>query len=288
MKIIEKLSSKGPLFSFEFFPPKDEEGKEALFATVARLRRYDPAYVSVTWGAGGGTRTRTVDLVTKIQAETGIDAMAHVTCVGSDRHEIKGVLDQLAAGGIGNVLPLRGDPPKGQTEFRPVAGGFAYASELVAFIRQEYGAQFCLAGAAYPEKHIEALNEHTDIGFLKHKVDQGLDFLITQLFFDNRDYFAFVERARAAQIGVPIIAGIMPVTNLTQIKRFTAMCGARLPEGLLERLEWAGEDAERVRAIGVRHAAEQCRELLDRGAPGIHFYTLNRSPATVQILELLR
>lgn len=288
MKITAHLSARRPLFSFEFFPPKDEAGREQLFYTVARLKPYAPAYVSVTYGAGGGTRRLTVELVKQIQRETGLDAMAHLTCVGSTQEELAAVLDELAAGGIENLLPLRGDPPKGEAEFRAPAGGFSHASELVAFIRARYGERFCLAGAAYPERHPEAASLADDLRHLRTKVDAGVDFLITQLFFDSREYFAFLVRARAAGIQVPILPGIMPITNLSQIKRFTATCGATIPTALLARLEEVGEDPEQVRAIGVGYATRQCRELLDGGAPGIHFYTLNRSPATVQILEALR
>jgi methylenetetrahydrofolate reductase (NADPH) len=211
--------------------------------------------------------------------------MAHLTCVGAPRSEIADVLDVLAASGIENVLPLRGDPPRGSTRFEPAPGGFGYASELVAFIRSRY--DFCLAGACYPEKHPEAPDRATGLDHLGLKVRAGVDFLITQLFFDNRDYFEFVNQARAAGIGLKIIPGIMPITNLSQIKRFTAMIGARIPSDLLARLEAAKDDAE-VRAIGVDHAVVQCRALLKAGAPGIHFYTLNRSTATVQILKALR
>jgi methylenetetrahydrofolate reductase (NADPH) len=288
MKIIDHLRAKRPLFSFEFFPPRDEEGRERLFYTVARLKAYDPAYVSVTYGAGGSTRRLTVDLVKQIQRDTGIDAMAHLTCVGSSRDELQQILEELASSGIENLLPLRGDPPKGEAAFSAPADGFAHAAELVGFVRERFGDRFCLGGAAYPERHPEAPSLQADLAHLKAKVDRGVDFLITQLFFDSRDYFAFVVRARAVGITVPILPGIMPITNLSQIKRFTATCGATIPTALLERLEAVGDDAEQVRAIGVGYATRQCRELLDGGAPGIHFYTLNRSPATVQILEALR
>jgi methylenetetrahydrofolate reductase (NADPH) len=288
MKIIDKLASSRPAFSFEFFPPKDEDGRVRLFETVSKLRRYEPAYVSVTWGAGGGTRRLTIELVEQIASQTGLDAMAHLTCVGATRSDLTGILEQLRQAGVENVLALRGDPPKGDTEFRAVQNGCAHASELVEFIRAEHGQSLCVAGACYPEVHPEASSAEADLAHLKRKVGAGADFLITQLFFDNRDYFGFVERARAAGITVPVIAGIMPVTNLSQIKRFSAGCGAKLPESLLAALEEAGEDATRVREVGVAYATEQCRELLERGVPGIHFYTLNRSPATVQILEALR
>lgn len=286
MKIIEKLASKKPSFSFEFFPPKDEEGKERLFETVAHLSPYEPTFVSVTYGAGGSTRRLTVELTLRIERETGIECMAHLTCVGATRGEISGVLDQLRDGGVQNVLALRGDPPQGQTGFVVTEGGFAHASELIEFVRGQY--DFCLAGACYPEKHPEAATPEADLAALKKKVDAGAEFLVSQLFFDTRDYFAFVDRARAIGIAVPVFAGIMPITNVSQIKRFTAMCGARIPADLLTRLEAVHGDAHQVRRVGVEHAIGQCRALLDGGAPGIHFYTLNRSTATVEILEALR
>jgi len=285
MKIIDKLRG-GPSISFEFFPPKDEEGMVRLFETVARLKTFAPTYVSVTYGAGGSTRKLTVELVCRIKREVGLEAMAHLTCVGATQAEIADVLDQLQAGGIDNVIALRGDPPKGQNSFVATQGGFAHASELIRFMRSRYA--FCVAAACYPEKHPEAETLEDDIRRAQQKVESGADYLITQLFFDNRDYFSFVSRAREIGIGVPIVPGIMPITNLSQIKRFTAMCGARIPSDLLTRLEAAGGDADAVAAIGVEHATAQCRDLLARGAPGIHFYTLNRSTATVEILERLR
>lgn len=287
MKIIDKLQREDPAFSFEFFPPKDEAGVEQLFATVRDLKPYAPTYVSVTWGAGGSTRRLTIDLVRRIQREVGIDAMAHLTCVGATRSDIKDVLDQIRAAGIENVLPLRGDPPKGETTFKQTDGGFSYASELVAFTRAHDPA-FCLAGACYPETHPEARDRDSDLKYLKQKVDAGVDFLITQLFFDNQDYYSFVERARRIGIDKKIIAGIWPITNLAQIKRITSLCGAKIPGALLAELEGAKGDPEAVRAVGIAHAIRQCRDLLEHGAPGIHFYTLNRSQATVQILKAVK
>jgi methylenetetrahydrofolate reductase (NADPH) len=286
MRIVEKLGGSSPAISFEFFPPKDQEGVDRLFATVAELSPFAPAYVSVTYGAGGSTRQLTVDLVGRIQREVGIEAMAHLTCVGATRAELAGVLDQLEQNGVQNVIALRGDPPKGSTTFVTPEGGFGHASELADFVKQR--GRFCVAGACYPEKHPEAASLEADMANLKRKVDAGAEFLITQLFFDNADYFAFVERARSIGITVPIIAGIMPVTNVSQIKRFTAMCGAGMPDALLQKLEPAAADADAVGEIGVQHAVEQCRELLAKGAPGVHFYTLNRSRATVEILKRLR
>jgi methylenetetrahydrofolate reductase (NADPH) len=286
MKIIDKLARERPAYSFEFFPPKDEAGVDQLFRTVQDLRPYAPTYVSVTWGAGGSTRRLTVELVRRIKQETGIEAMAHLTCVGATQEDIRDVLEQLVAAGIENVLPLRGDPPRGESKFVKTDGGFGNAAELVRFIRGAY--DFCLAGACYPQKHPEAPDLDADLRHLKAKVDAGADFLVTQLFFDNEDYFAFVDSARELGIERPIVAGIWPITNLSQIQRITGMCGATIPKDLLARLEAARGDADAVRAIGVAHAIDQCRELVARGVPGIHFYTLNRSLATVEILEALK
>jgi methylenetetrahydrofolate reductase (NADPH) len=286
MRIVEKLGGKSAAISFEFFPPKDQEGVSRLFSTVADLAPFAPSYVSVTYGAGGSTRQLTVELVGRIQKEVGIDAMAHLTCVGATREELGGVLEQLESAGVQNVIALRGDPPKGATSFVTPEGGFGHASELAAFVKSR--GTFCVAGACYPEKHPEAESLEADMEHLKRKVDAGAEFLVTQLFFDNADYFSFVDRARALGIRVPIVAGIMPVTNVSQIKRFTAMCGARMPKELMQRLEPVAADADAVGEVGVDHAVEQCRGLLAGGAPGIHFYTLNRSKATVEILKRLR
>jgi methylenetetrahydrofolate reductase (NADPH) len=285
MKIADKLRDNAPAYSFEFFPPKDADGVTRLFQTIADLAVYSPAYVSVTYGAGGSTRDLTVELVRRIRAEIGLDAMAHLTCVGATASELRDVLQQLRDAGVENVLPLRGDAPYGQAKFEATPGGFSYASELVAFAREHF--DFCLAGACYPEVHPDAISADADLGNLKRKVDAGVEFLITQLFFDNDDYFRFVERVRRAGISVPVVAGIMPVTNVLQVKRFTQMCGAQIPPQLLQQLEAAQEDAQRVSQVGIEHATRQCQELTAGGAPGIHFYTLNRSPATRTILQNL-
>lgn len=285
MKIVERLGH-GPTFSFEFFPPKDADGLERLFETIAELRPYEPAYVSVTYGAGGSSRRLTVDLVRRIKHEVGIEAMAHLTCVGASREELVGVLGELEHHRIENVIALRGDPPRGEASFVRAEGGLGHGAELVALIRARY--DFCIAAACYPEKHVEAASLEQDLAHLKAKVELGVDFLITQLFFDNADYYRFVERARAAGIGVPIVAGIMPITNLSQIKRFTALCGAKIPPALLARLEACDGDNDAVRAIGIEHATAQCRDLIGQGVPGVHFYTLNRSLATRHILDRLR
>jgi methylenetetrahydrofolate reductase (NADPH) len=269
------------------FPPKTEQGERALLRTVEQLRSLNPSFVSVTYGAGGSTRHKTIELVAQIKREYGVEAMAHLTCVGHSRDEIAAVLDRLREQGIENVLPLRGDPPKGETEFIRPANGFGYAAELVRFIR-DANYPFCLGGAGYPEGHIECPDRERDLEHLCQKVAAGLDFVITQLFFDSGDYFDFVARARAAGIRVPIIAGIMPITNFAQIQRFTQLCGAKIPTRLHNRLAAVQNDEAAVRAIGIEHATAQCRELLAGGAPGIHFYTLNQSPATAAILAELR
>jgi methylenetetrahydrofolate reductase (NADPH) len=288
MRIREVLARKHPVFSFEFFPPKSDEALAQLEGTISDLHPLEPDFVSVTYGAGGSTREKTIDLVTRIKRDTGIEAMAHLTCVGSTADDLHAVLGRLAEAGVENVLALRGDPPKGQTTFTAVAGGFHYANELVAFIRSEYGDTLCVGGAGYPEKHIECGNPAVDLANLKRKVDAGADFLITQLFFDNRKYFEFVENARAAGIHVPIIPGIMPITNAGQVERFTMMCGASLPYRLAAEMDRRRNDAQAVMQLGVAHATAQCIELLQCGAPGIHFYTLNRSTATMQVLTALR
>ncbi|MBX5482769.1 MAG: methylenetetrahydrofolate reductase [NAD(P)H] [Myxococcaceae bacterium] len=287
MKIRNRLNPSNPCFSFEFFPPKTEEGEQRLLSTLADLVELDPGFVSVTYGAGGSTRDRTVELVTQIKKATGIEAMAHLTCVGHSRDELKQLLDRLAAAKIENVLLLRGDPPKGERGFRPVENGFRYASELVEFVRQnDY--PFCLGGACYPEGHIETPSRDDDLRHLKQKVDNGLDFLITQIFFDNAFYFDFVERARRVGINVPIVPGIMPITNFQQVDRMTRMCGATVPMRLLLQLERVKDDPIAVTQLGVAHATVQCMELLHRGVPGLHFYTLNRSPATRMIVTALK
>jgi methylenetetrahydrofolate reductase (NADPH) len=286
MRIPELLQRNGPVFSFEFFPPKTDVGERRLYETIAHLGELRPSFVSVTYGAGGSTREKTVELVRRIKHELGIEAMAHLTCVGAGRDEIRAVLETLHAHAIENVLALRGDPPAGAAHFTPAADGFAFAAELVRFIRGN-GLPFALGGAGYPEGHVECRDLALDLEHLKSKVDAGLDFVITQLFFDNSDYFGFVARARQRGIDVPIIPGIMPITNLAQIERFTSMCGARIPADLRERLQRAGSDEAAVQAIGVAHATAQCQELLAAGAPGIHFYTLNQSPSTRAIFEQL-
>jgi methylenetetrahydrofolate reductase (NADPH) len=287
MRISQRLVRGSPCFSFEFFPPKTEEGVHTLFATLKELAELKPGFVSVTYGAGGSTRNLTADLVSRIRRETGIEAMAHLTCVGHSRDELKTILESFRAQGIENVLALRGDPPAGEKRFKPAVGGFRYANELNQFIREQ-GFDFCLGGACYPEGHMECLSRDDDLKHLQAKVDAGADFLITQLFFDNAFYFDFVERARRAGIRVPIVPGLMPITNADQIARFTRLCGATVPMRLTLEIEKRRNDPEAIIQLGIAHATIQCVELLARGVPGIHFYTLNRSLATRMIVTALQ
>jgi len=283
MKIASLFGETKPVFSFEFFPPKSQTGETALLGAVERLRDLAPSFVSVTYGAGGATREKTLDIVTRIKRDFGIEAMAHLTCVGHSRDEISALLDRLADGGIENVLALRGDPPKGQEHFVRPADGFGYASELVEFIRGS-GRDFCLGGAGYPEGHPECGGLDADMRNLCTKVGAGLDFVVTQMFYDNDDYFAFVARARDAGLTTPLIPGIMPITDAQQIERIAKMCGARIPDELRNALSTQAD----TEAVGIEWALRQCRGLLEGGAPGIHFYTLNKSPATAAILSELR
>ena len=288
MRISDILDRKRPVFSFEFFPPKSDEAGAQLERTIADLGPLEPDYVSVTYGAGGSTREKTLDIVSRIKHDTGIEAMAHLTCVGSTQEELLSVLQRLDEAGVENILALRGDPPKGQSTFVATDGGFRYASELTGFIRENFGDRFCVGGAGYPEKHIECGNPAVDLSNLKRKVDNGASFLVTQLFFDNRRYFEFVDNARAHGINVPIIAGLMPITNAAQVERFTVACGASLPFRLAAELDRRRDNPQAVMQLGIAHATQQSIELLESGAPGIHFYTLNRSTATMQILTALR
>src|SRR3954467_4140828 len=285
MRIDELLGRGLPTISFEFFPPKTEEGFTALYRTIDELHPLNPSYVSVTYGAGGSTRQKTVDLVSRIQNELKIRSMAHLTCVGHTADEIGGILDQLWDAGIRNVLALRGDPPAGQSAFVATEGGFANADALAGFVRARH--DFCIGVAGYPEGHPQCLNKTRDLEYLKRKVDNGGCFVVTQLFFDNDDFYTFRDRARAMGITVPIVAGIMPILNVGQIKRFISMCGAKIPHRLLTKLEKVESDPETVHKVGVEYATMQCRDLLFNDADGLHFYTLNKSKATVDIVRAL-
>jgi methylenetetrahydrofolate reductase (NADPH) len=287
MRIDEIIESSGePVFSFEFFPPKTPEGEVTLRETLALLGDLSPSFVSVTYGAGGTTRARTVEITKWIKQELGIEAMAHLSCVGEPVERLREILDEIGEAGIENVLALRGDAPRGETEWKPHPGGLNYSTELAALITEDYG--YCIGAACFPEVHPEAADLASDLRFLKEKVAAGARFLVTQLFFDNELYFDFVREARAVGIDVPIVAGIMPITNFKQITTITGMCGATIPPGVMAELERRADDPEAVLQFGVAYAAQQCADLLRRGAPGIHFYTLNRSPATRAILSSLK
>jgi methylenetetrahydrofolate reductase (NADPH) len=288
MKISDLFASGKRLFSFEFFPPKTEAGAANLARAIHDLRDLSPDFVSVTYGAGGSTRDRTVDLVTRIQREEGLRAMAHLTAVAATREQIATLVDHLVESGIENMIPLRGDPPADAADFFQPPGGFLHASDLVAFIRQRHGKRLCLAGAGYPEGHPQSRDLDRDMENLVTKVRAGIDFIITQLFFDNRHYFNFVERARRAGITIPIIPGIMPITDAAQIERITRMCGATVPPLLRTELDRRRDDPVATMQLGLAQATAQCIGLLAGGAPGIHFYTLNQSPATRMILTALR
>jgi methylenetetrahydrofolate reductase (NADPH) len=286
MRIAELLAQSRPVFSFEFFPPKTDEGQQTLERTLEVLRDDAPDYVSMTYGAGGATRSSTVELTRWIKQDLGIEAMAHLSCVGEPRGRLVEILDQIQAAGVENVLALRGDPPRGQAEWRPHPGGLHYSVELIRLIKERF--DFCVGAACFPEIHPDAADRESDLGYARAKQDAGAGFLITQLFFDNDLYSEFVEDARAAGITVPIVPGIMPITNYGQIKRFTEMCGASIPSELERELNGRADDPEAVAELGVAYATLQCSDLLARGAPGIHFYTLNRSPSTRAILAALR
>jgi methylenetetrahydrofolate reductase (NADPH) len=286
MRIDQILAGESPAFSFEFFPPKTADGERNLYAALAELKTLEPSFVSVTYGAGGSTREKTIEIVKRIREQYGLEAMAHFTCVGATEAQLRGTLDEMREAGIDNVLALRGDPPAGEQEWIRTEGGLEYSSELVTLIAEDY--PFAVGAACFPETHIHAESPESDLRHLREKVASGVNFLITQLFFDNAVYFDFVKRARVAGIEVPIIPGVMPITRVGQVERMAGMCGASIPEELRRELHARGEDPEAVLDFGVAYATLQCAELLAAGAPGIHFYTLNRSPATRAILSALK
>jgi methylenetetrahydrofolate reductase (NADH) len=287
MRIDEILTVTRPCFSVEFFPPKTEEGRATLFETVAVLRELEPAYFSVTYGAGGATREGTLETTAAIRDQYGVEAMAHLSCVGETIESLREIIDRIAAAGIDNILALRGDPPRGQPDFVQPEGGLGSAAELAGLISETHP-ELAIGGACFPEVHPEAPSLEADIAYLKTKVDNGASFLITQLFFDNRSYFDFVPAARAAGIEVPIIPGVMPMTGYKQISRICELCDAKIPSGLAAAMEAVDGDERAEFELGVAYASQQCAELLAAGAPGIHFYALNRWPATRAVLGALR
>jgi methylenetetrahydrofolate reductase (NADPH) len=284
---IPDLFGKGrPVFSFEFFLPKLPEDMDPFLGRVRELKALDPSFVTLTYGAGGSARNATIEMAGRIKKEVGIETVCHLTCVTHTRAEIAAILDQLKALGINHLVALRGDQPKEGGSLAPRERDFGHAADLVAFVRARGG--FRMAVAGYPEAHPECRDKALDMAHLAAKVAAGGDWVITQLFFDNKDYFDFVRRARAAGIAAPIVPGIMPVTGYAQLQRFTALCGAALPADLTAALEPVKNDAEAVVRAGIEHATRQCLGLLEGGAPGIHFYTLNRSRSTAAILARLR
>ena len=285
MRIDELLATQRPVFSVEFFPPKTEPGLELLFETVAALKPLEPDYVSVTYGAGGATRDGTVEIAERIKRDHGLEVMAHLSCVGETREGLRSLLQRFAEIGIDNVLALRGDPPRGEADFTPPEDGLSSAAELTGFITE--GHSFTIGGACFPEVHPEADDLASDLAYLKTKVDAGASFLITQLFFDNTAYFDFVAAAREVGIEVPIIPGVIPITTFGQVARICELCDATIPEQLENAMRELGGDEEAEALLGVAYAARQCEELLAGGAPGVHFYALNRAPATRAVLAAL-
>jgi methylenetetrahydrofolate reductase (NADPH) len=289
MRTSEYYKKQKHTISFEFFPPKTPEGEAKLFRIVTDLKKLGPSFVSVTYGAMGNTRANTLRIVEEIKHKIGLEVAAHLTCVAHSRGEIEAILATLREKKIENIVALRGDPPQGEAEFNPPPDGFRHASELVRFIRKHpvLGNAFDLNVAGYPEGHPECRDKKKDLEYLKLKVDEGADAVVTQLFFNNRYYFDFVDRARKIGIKVPIVPGIMPVTHGPQIEKFSRMCGAEIPREIREAIGRFGEDQRAITQFGIEYATRQCRELLAGGAPGLHFYTLNQSLATRQIYENL-
>ncbi|MEM1011684.1 MAG: methylenetetrahydrofolate reductase [NAD(P)H] [Planctomycetota bacterium] len=285
MSIQRHFNTGRPAVSFEFFPPKTDAGFDKLFETIAALKPLNPSFVDVTYGAGGSTREKTLDLAARIRRETGLDVMAHLTCVGHTADEIGEILDQLWNSDVPNVLALRGDPPGGGGAWTKTEGGFEFAGDLVEYVRGRH--DFFTAVAGFPEGHPQCLNRTRDLEYLKAKVDAGADAIVTQLFFDNADFLRFRDECRRMGIDVPIVAGIMPIQKLDQIKRFVTMCGAKIPHPLLTTLERLENDPAAVEQAGVDYAARQCQDLVFHGVDGLHFYTLNKSTATVEIVKQL-
>ena len=279
------FEDKNNIFSVEFFPPKDEAGGERMLNTASLIQPHKPDFVSITYGAGGGTRSTTMRYAKILREEHGFEVMPHLTCVGHTRDELLEILEDFAEAGFGNVMALRGDPPKGESEFRTVPGGLSYGSDLVSLIRENFP-DFGIGVGGYPEKHPEAPNSQTDLINLKAKVDAGADFITTQLFFDNQVYFDFVTQCEATGITVPILPGLLPVLSLGQVRRFCDMCESRLPSRLEQNLE--AQPKEGQAEVGARWALEQVEGLLAGEAPGFHLYALNQSASTLAILEGIR
>lgn len=286
MRVKDILAKQHSTFSFEFFPPKTEDGWDKLFTSISELVPLKPAYVSVTYGAGGSTRDHTHNLVVRIQKETDLTVVSHLTCVGHSRDEIRKILERYRENNVDNILALRGDPPAGQNDFVNPADGFEYAADLVGFIKKNFP-DICIGVAGFPEGHPATQNRLKEIEYLKAKVDAGADYIVAQLFFDNRDFYDFCERCQLAGIHVPIIAGIMPITSINGMTRMAELAaGARIPARLLKSVSRAHND-DYVAKVGVHWATEQVRDLVDNNVRGIHFYTLNNSKESLKIYESL-
>ena len=285
MKIKDILKSKRTI-SCEFFPPRDSDGIPAVLRTAGRIRSYDPDFVSVTYGAGGSTRAFTEEITSSLKRDTDLEVMAHLTCVAQTEEEVHAALVRLDELGIENVIALRGAPPAGHDNFVPAEGGFKHATELLRHVRDNF--EFCLAAACYPEGHVESSDLITDMNYVKMKVENGADFLVTQLFYDNQDFFRLMERAETLGIDVPIIAGILPILNTNQIRRFTSLCGSKIPDELDIQLERYVDDDDAVRELGIEYATRQVQELWDQGIAGVHFYVLNRNYSVSKILDNLK
>ncbi len=276
---MESQKRHTPVYSFEFFPPKSDDGRNKLRDTWGRLAELGPRFFSVTFGAGGSTRDRTVETVEDIQRDSGIEAAPHLSCIGSTKESIRGLLDTYRSRDIRHLVALRGDMPSGMQE----PGEFSYANELVAFIRAETGSHFHIEVAAYPEFHPQARGARADLENFRRKVEAGADSAITQYFYNADGYFRFVDSCEAVGVDLPIVPGIMPITNYTQLARFSDACGAEIPRWLRRRLEDFGDDLESIRSLGLDVVTELCRRLLEAGAPGLHFYTMNRAEPTATI-----
>ncbi|NIL97868.1 MAG: methylenetetrahydrofolate reductase [NAD(P)H] [Planctomycetales bacterium] len=286
MRIGEAYGSGKFGLSFELFPPKTPAGETALFGHVDQLVKFQPSFITCTYGAGGSTREKTLEIVQRVRQAYGCPVASHLTCVGATADQLRDFLREAERRGVDNIVALRGDPPRGESEFRPVAGGLRYANELVTLIRREFPG-FGIAVAGYPETHQEAPDPQTDLKNLKRKVEAGGDAVITQLFYNNRDFFRFRDACHDLGITVPIVPGILPVTNFAQVQRITSLCGASLPDDFVAALQACGEDPQRQFAVGVECASRQVQELREAGVPGIHFYVLNKSQATVAVLANL-
>jgi methylenetetrahydrofolate reductase (NADPH) len=285
MKLKEIYAGARPVFSFEFFPPKTAKGEEGLLEEVARLRRLSPSFFSMTYGAGGGTRDRTVSLGRRIRDLSGVETVCHITCVGQSREEVRAVLREIKSLGMENVMALRGDPPPGETQWRPHPDGFVHASELVAEARAM--GDFSIAVAGFPEMHPESASRESDLHYLKLKIDAGADAVVTQLFFDNEDFHRFNRDLKSMGVRVPIVPGILPILSAPQVRRFAGLCKARIPKHLDARLREVEGDDEAARRLGVEYAAAQMEDLLDRGVPGVHLYCLNRAQSAEAIFDRL-